>query len=288
MEQKHPLRIVVASPGDVQAEWDVMPVLVGEFNGGIAAEHGFRLELFRWDTDAHPRFHPEDAQGQIDTAFHIEECDLLIGVFWKRFGVPVKDTESETEQEFLRAYEAWEQQGHPRIWVYFKQEAFNPQSKEETDQWGEVLEFKQSLPPKGLWWQYSDTAEFKTLMHDCLTQFVSGSERPIPKNVLELIIAELEHNHRMLQDMDPTQVPPALRDEAWQLASDKKLNIPDDLRTQIEAVYRQIGSAKEIHQNIQPTPAGAPPHPDTAKVGGLLEVVKQAAPLIIEGLTLLL
>ena len=41
-----------------------------------------------WETDAHPRLHPEGPQGLIDDILHPEDCDLLIGIFWKRFGTP--------------------------------------------------------------------------------------------------------------------------------------------------------------------------------------------------------
>jgi hypothetical protein len=46
------LRVVVASPGDVQAERDALPAILAEINRGIAAERGLRLELMRWETDA--------------------------------------------------------------------------------------------------------------------------------------------------------------------------------------------------------------------------------------------
>ena len=39
------LRIVVASPGDVQAERDALPAVLDELNRGIADAHGLRLEL---------------------------------------------------------------------------------------------------------------------------------------------------------------------------------------------------------------------------------------------------
>ena len=67
MEQVHVLRIVVASPGDVQAERDALQVVLEELNRGIAAERGLRLELVRWETDAYPGFHVDGPQGLIDS-----------------------------------------------------------------------------------------------------------------------------------------------------------------------------------------------------------------------------
>ncbi len=101
------LKIVVASPGDVQAERDLLEEVVEELNRGVAADRGLRLEVIRWETDAYPGFHPEGPQGLIDPILRIEDSDILIGIFWKRFGTPTKDARSGAEHEIREAYEAW-------------------------------------------------------------------------------------------------------------------------------------------------------------------------------------
>jgi formylglycine-generating enzyme required for sulfatase activity len=172
MEQVQILRIVVASAGDVHAERDTLPAIVEELNHGIAGERGLRLELARWETDAYPGFHPEGPQGLIDAVLRIEDCDILLGIFWKRFGTPTQDAQSGTEHEFRRAYEAWQQYGRPHIMVYFNQKAATPKTKAETDQWGQVLEFQRGFPKQGLWWPYRGTAQFEKLVRTHLTRFI--------------------------------------------------------------------------------------------------------------------
>lgn len=100
MERARILRIVVASPSDVQAERDSVAAVVEDLNNGIAEDRGLRLVVSRWETDAYPGFHPEGPQGLIDPILSIEECDVLIGIFWKRFGTPIRDARSGTEHEF--------------------------------------------------------------------------------------------------------------------------------------------------------------------------------------------
>jgi hypothetical protein len=129
-------RIVVASPGDVQAERNALPAVIEELNNGIAKDRSLRLELARWETDAYPGFHPEGPQGLIDPILRIEDCDVLIGLFWKRFGTPVYDASSGTAHEFQRAYEAWHQRRRPHIMMYFNQKAYTPKTKAEAEQWG--------------------------------------------------------------------------------------------------------------------------------------------------------
>jgi len=174
MEQARILRVVVASPGDVQKERDLLPRVIDELNRGIAGHCGFRLDLYRWETHAYPGMHAEGPQGLIDPILGIDDCDVLIGTFWTRFGTPTKDGKTGTEHEFHLAYEAWQQHGRPQVMVYFNQKAYSPKSKEETDQWGEVLEFKKNFPKEGFWWPYSGVAQFEQLVRNHLTLFLRG------------------------------------------------------------------------------------------------------------------
>jgi hypothetical protein len=170
--QLHSLRVVVASPNDVQPERDVLPTVIEELNKSVAADRSLRLELTRWETDAYPGFHPEGPQGLIDPILQIEDCDILIGIFWKRFGTPTSDGTTGTKHEFLRAYDAWKQHQRPQIMVYFNQTAFTPKSKAETDQWGQVLAFKENFPEEGLFWEYEGLATFERQVRQHLSQFL--------------------------------------------------------------------------------------------------------------------
>jgi tetratricopeptide (TPR) repeat protein len=191
----HPLRVVVASPGDVKAERDIVPRVIEEVNRNIAHKGGLHLELYRWETDSHPGFHPLGPQGLIDPKLKIEDCDLLIGIFWRRFGTPVFDAGSGTEHEFRTAYNAWlKSKTKPQIFVYFSQKAYTPKSKEETDQWGLVLQFKKDFPKEGLWWDYKGKTEFETCLRNHLTQFLqeqSPAEEKTPDAATAVVLPTL-------------------------------------------------------------------------------------------------
>ena len=196
MKQVRVLRIVVASPSDVQAERDMIPAIVDELNKGIADERGVRLEVYRWETDAYPAFHPQGPQGQIDSCLRIEDCDLLIAIFWKRFGTPVLDAQSGTEHEIRLALESCEKLGRPQLMIYFNQAPHEPRSQAEKDQWQQVLDFKQTLSQKVLWWEYNSKDQFRYFVRQHLTQFIRGdySGRPLD----ELLQAYRDHlTHRV-------------------------------------------------------------------------------------------
>jgi hypothetical protein len=164
--------IVVASPEDVRPERNALLTVVEELNRGIAGDRGLRLELAHWETDAYPGFHPEGPQGLIDTSLRIEDCDILIGIFWKRFGTPVQGANSGTEHEFRRAYEAWQRTRRPHIMVSFNQWPYAPKTQAEADQWGQVLAFQENFPPEGLWWPYKGKLQFADLVRQHLTRFI--------------------------------------------------------------------------------------------------------------------
>lgn len=172
MEQLRPLRIVVASPKDVKSERNALDRVVAELNRGVAADRRLELKVGWWETDAYPGFHERGPQGLLDPVLNIEGCDILVGIFWKRFGTPTEDGRTGTEYEIETAYEAWKKSGRPQIFVYFNQQPATPQTVEEAEQWTRVLKFRESFPREGLWWPYTGKAEFEKLVRQHLSNFI--------------------------------------------------------------------------------------------------------------------
>jgi Leucine-rich repeat (LRR) protein/GTPase SAR1 family protein len=173
VNSKKIIRIVVASPGDVQTERDILAdKVIPELNKGIAKSHNLLLEIDRWETDTHPGFHIDGPQGLIDEILEIDRCDILIGIFWKRFGSPIKSGETGTEHEFMTAYQAWQQQGTPEIMMYFKEKDFLP-TKQDLAQYTKVLDFKENFPAAGLYWKFQDEDSFESTIRQHLTKVVN-------------------------------------------------------------------------------------------------------------------
>jgi hypothetical protein len=117
--QVHLLRVVLASPGDVTTERNSVETVAGEVNRTTAADRGLRLEVARWETDAHPGFHIAGPQAICDAVLRIEDADLLIGIFWTRFGTPTADGRTGTEHEIEKALASWRERGRPQIMLFF-------------------------------------------------------------------------------------------------------------------------------------------------------------------------
>jgi hypothetical protein len=183
MKHLQELRVVVASPRDVQSERNSLVDVAAELNRGIAKDRAIHIEISRWEIDAAPGFHLEGPQGIIDSVLRIEDCDLLVGIFWKRFGTPTADAKSGTEHEFRKAYEAWKRDKRPQIMMYFNEKPYSPKTREEIEQWGQVLGFKSKFPKEGLSWSYNGKNEFEKLVRQHITQFI----RHIPIEALRLV-----------------------------------------------------------------------------------------------------
>jgi hypothetical protein len=173
-ERRRFLKLVVASPGDVQPERKILCDVIENLNKSITSHLGLYVQVLTWETDAYPGFHLDGPQGLIDEVLGIDKCDIMVGIFWKRFGTPTKDSGSGTEHELRCGYEEWKASGgkRPHIMVYFKEKAYLPKSASETEQWAKVLEFKKQFPKEGLWWAYKDIHEFERLTWRHLTQFL--------------------------------------------------------------------------------------------------------------------
>lgn len=167
------LRIVVCSPGDVMTERDLVQRVAMEINGHRANAAGIELKCWRWETDTYPAFHAQGPQGHIDRLMKIEDSDVVIGIFWKRFGTPTMGVGSGTEHELRTAHDAWKTKNRPQVMVYFSRAPYAPRTREETDQWGAVLEFQAQFPKEGLWWHYESPADFERLIRDHLHRLVS-------------------------------------------------------------------------------------------------------------------
>jgi hypothetical protein len=146
--------------------------VVDELNRRLAPAHGCRLSLWRWEIDAQPGLHLEGPQGLIDVAMRIEDADVVVGIFWKRFGTPTVHAGSGTEHELRRAWSAWHEHGRPQVMIYFCQRPYMPQSSTEAEQQQQVLGFRAAMPDQQLWWTYSTTGDFERAVREHLTAFV--------------------------------------------------------------------------------------------------------------------
>jgi hypothetical protein len=204
-ERTQLLNLVVASPGDVKPERKAMEEIVADLNRIIIPQFDLELRLLRWETDTWPAFHPEGPQGQVDEALQIDDCDIMVGIFWKKFGTPVKGSPSGTEHELTRAYAAWKKSDYkrPQIMVYFKDKKYACKNRDERKQMAQVKAYQKKVSKKGLWWGYKDETEFKWLVRDHLLMYLLKNARELGGKSYRVIRSAeelLAYNKRIVRE----------------------------------------------------------------------------------------
>src|SRR3954454_3958446 len=87
-------RILIASPSDVQDEREIAVRLIQEWNDLNSFARKVVLLPLRWETHAAPEYgtRPQEVINRII----VDECDLLVGIFWTRIGSPTGVADSGT------------------------------------------------------------------------------------------------------------------------------------------------------------------------------------------------
>jgi hypothetical protein len=165
-------RVLIASPGDVGEERNVIPEILNEWNAVSAFANKKVLLPIKWETHASPLL-GDRPQGIINDQI-VKDCDLLVGVFWSRIGthtgVAVSGTAEEIEQ-FVAT-------GRP-VMLYFSQTPIDP-DKIDLEQFTVLRQFKEKMRLKGLTESYSGIADFRQKFGRQLginLQYLSGDEK---------------------------------------------------------------------------------------------------------------
>jgi hypothetical protein len=88
---------MIASPGDVAEERDVIRTVIHDWNDVNASISRLMLAAVGWETHSSPELGARP-QELINSRL-LKDCDLLVGVFWTRLGTPTGKSPSGTVEE---------------------------------------------------------------------------------------------------------------------------------------------------------------------------------------------
>ena len=146
--------IMIASPGDVSEERNIIRNVIHEWNDVNAVVNHTILTAVGWETHASPEL-GERPQELINSRV-LRECDLLVGVFWTRFGTPTGEADSGTQEEIEKHVAA----GKPAM-IYFSSRPVVPESI-DVEQYKAVQAFKEKCKEDGLIEVYDDSQQFRS------------------------------------------------------------------------------------------------------------------------------
>lgn len=172
--------VLIASPGDVKAEREIIREEIHRWNSMHAVEMTMILQPVGWETDATPDLR-ERGQAVINRQL-VDNCDMLIGVFWTRLGTPTPEAESGTVEEIERAASEGK-----RCIVYFSDKETSP-SDIDYDQYTRLQEYKQVFNKRGLTNSYKTLEEFR----ERVSRHITKAVQDIAKEERERRAAEQE------------------------------------------------------------------------------------------------
>lgn len=158
------IQIMIASPGDVAEEREVIRTVIHDWNDVNAATSHVMLAAVGWETHSSPELGTRP-QELINSRL-LKDCDLLIGVFWTRLGTPTGKSPSGTVEEIEEHVAA----GKPAM-IYFSSRPVAPESI-DADQYAQVKAIREKWKSDGLIETYENISDFRNKiskqLHLCL------------------------------------------------------------------------------------------------------------------------
>jgi hypothetical protein len=169
-------RVLIASPSDLEEERQVATDAVNEWNATHSRAESVVLLPVKWETHSVPETGVR-LQGALNKQF-VDDCDILVGMFWTRLGTHTGVAESGTIEEIDRFTSA----GKPAM-LYFSRRLIDPTTI-DLKQHEKLREFKSATQRTAITGTFSDTDELRALLGRHLMAQVrklkSGSSSDLP------------------------------------------------------------------------------------------------------------
>ena len=188
-------RVLIASPSDMPEERQIATEVINEWNGLHAADEGIVLLPVRWETHALPEagVRPQDA---INRQL-VDECDLLLGMFWTKLGTSTGAAASGTVEEIDRIVAS-----HRPAMLYFSRRPIDPM-KIDHDQHARLREFQNETYQTALIGTFGSLHDLRHILFQHLTRQVRALAAKRPGNgrgkvdqalrLTELMLLHREH-----------------------------------------------------------------------------------------------
>ncbi len=162
-------KVFIASPGDVKSERELVKKVLARWNNIHSQERKIVLLPVMWETNAAPEY-GVDAQDYINEEL-LDNCDMLIGIFWSKMGTPTRKHEGRTVEEIY-----WNAARHKLTMLYFSKK--DVPADVDLVQLDKVRNFKESVAAS-LYEEYSTEIEFEEKLYDQLQIKINeGKLRP--------------------------------------------------------------------------------------------------------------
>lgn len=157
-------KILIASPSDGISARDAITEVIHRWNRVDSDYYKIFLLPVKWETDAAPEA-GERPQAIINRQL-VENCDILIGIFWTRIGTKTIKAESGTVEEIQHFIKM----NKPAM-IYFSSERIDP-NKIDLKQRGRLDKFKKEIKKIALVEKFKSISELKEKVDRQLTKII--------------------------------------------------------------------------------------------------------------------
>jgi hypothetical protein len=154
-------RIFIASPIDITEERKVIREKINLWNSLNSSSY----QMFLHPVEGRDSAPSLKDRGQAIINKLVDDCDLLIGIFWTRLGTKTSEAESGTVEEIDRARST-----EKRCMIYFRNESESPNDHGEYER---LQKYKEKLKPNGLIDEYESIEDFTKRVFDHISSAVN-------------------------------------------------------------------------------------------------------------------
>jgi hypothetical protein len=147
------ISIMIASPGDVFEEREIVRAAIYNWNYINAIKTKVILTPAGWETHSSPELGTR-SQELINNRI-LKNCDLLVGIFWTRLGTPTGKSQSGTVEEIDEHIKS----GKPAM-IYFSSKPVALESV-DIEQYNAVKAFKEQCKEQGLIQEFDNVIDFR-------------------------------------------------------------------------------------------------------------------------------
>jgi hypothetical protein len=167
--------VMIASPGDVHSYRAIARDVLHEWNYIHTVSRHLVLMPTGWETHSSPEL-GGSAQELINDRV-LEDCDVLIGIFWTRLGTPTATAPSGTVDEIKRHVAA----GKPAL-IYFSSQPVAPESIDQK-QYSALTTFREWCKSQGLVETFSEENDFREKLRRQIQ--IALNDNPHLKTIVE-------------------------------------------------------------------------------------------------------
>ena len=152
--QANVLKVMIASPGDVAVERDMITQALYRWNDANAVSRELILQPVKWETHSSPEMgvHPQTILNER----LLLDADIVVGIFGTRIGTATKDFISGSVEEIKKHVAAGK-----LAMLYFSHVPVDPNSI-DPEQWASLQAFKEECKTGGLYAEYASHDQLRT------------------------------------------------------------------------------------------------------------------------------